>query len=97
MLKTQHNAWVHLAISILVIGAGMWFGITAADWRWLVVAIALVWVAETTNTAFEFLCDAVVPDFHISVEKAKDVAAAAVLICAAASAIIGVMVFLPYF
>jgi diacylglycerol kinase (ATP) len=96
MLKTQHNAWVHLAITLVVVGAGLWLGISAADWRWLIVAIALVWVAETTNTAFEFLCDAVVPNFHTSVEKAKDIAAAAVLICAAAAAIIGVLVFWPY-
>jgi diacylglycerol kinase (ATP) len=96
MLKTQHNAWVHLAITLVVVGAGLWLGISAVDWRWLIVAIALVWVAETTNTAFEFLCDAVVPNFHTSVEKAKDIAAAAVLICAAAAAIIGVLVFWPY-
>jgi diacylglycerol kinase (ATP) len=66
------------------------------DWRWIIVAIALVWVAEIVNTAFEHLCDVVQPDFHVSVKAAKDVAAGAVLIAALAAAAIGVLVFLPY-
>ena len=51
MLRSQHNAWLHLAITILVCLAGWWLGVSAADWRWLIAAIALVWVAETMNTA----------------------------------------------
>jgi diacylglycerol kinase (ATP) len=96
MLRSQHNAWLHLAISVVVCLAGWWFGLSAADWRWIVVAIALVWVAETTNTAFEYVCDVVSPEFHVSVAKAKDIAAGAVLICAGGSALIGILTFWPY-
>ena len=96
MLRTQHNAWIHLGITVLVCTAGVVFSISAADWRWLIVAIALVWIAETVNTAFEHLCDVVSPQFHASVQKAKDIAAGAVLICAVAVAILGVMIFVPY-
>ncbi len=93
MLRTQHNAWIHLAMTAAVIAAGLWTQITAQDWRWIVLAIALVWVAEIVNTAFEHLCDVVQPEFHISVKTAKDVAAGAVLVAAIGAAIIGVMVF----
>jgi diacylglycerol kinase (ATP) len=96
MLRSQHNAWLHLAITVLVCLAGWWLSISAADWRWLVVAIALVWVAETMNTAFEYVCDVVSPEFHGSVAKAKDIAAGAVLICAGGSALIGILTFWPY-
>ena len=96
MLRSQHNAWLHLTITVLVCLAGWWLSISAADWRWLVVAIALVWVAETMNTAFEYVCDVVSPEFHVSVAKAKDIAAGAVLICAAGSALIGILTFWPY-
>jgi len=49
------------------------------------------------NTAIEFLVDLVQPDHHPLAEKAKDIAAAAVLIAAIASVVIGVIVFLPKF
>ena len=96
ILKTQHNAWLHLTATALVCIAGVWLKISATDWRWLVIAIALVWFAEAMNTAFEYLCDVVSPEFHSSVKKAKDIAAGAVLICAAGAASLGAMVFLPY-
>ena len=96
MLRSQHNAWVHLAITVAVCLAGWWFGISAADWRWLIVAIVLVWVAETMNTAFEYVCDVVSPEFHVSVARAKDIAAGAVLICAGGAALIGISTFWPY-
>ncbi len=56
MLRTQHNARLHLAATVAVIAAGLALRIAAADWRWLVVAIVLVWVSEGVNTAFEHLC-----------------------------------------
>ena len=96
MLRTQHNAWIHLTITIAVCLAGWWLKLSAADWRWLTVAIVLVWVAETMNTAFEHVCDVVAPEFHVSVEKAKDVAAGAVMICAAGAVVLGVLTFWPY-
>ena len=96
MLRSQHNAWLHLAITLLVCLAGWWFSISAADWRWLIVAIVLVWVAETMNTAFEYVCDVVSPDFHVSVARAKDIAAGAVLICASGAVVIGLVTFWPY-
>lgn len=96
MLKTQHNAWIHLTATIAVCAVGFWLKVSAEDWRWLVAAIVLVWVSEAMNTAFEHLCDVVSPDFHASVQKSKDIAAGAVLICAIAAVSIGVMVFAPY-
>ena len=96
MLSTQHNAWVHLIATLLVCGAGFVLKVSAEDWRWLIVAICLVWVAEALNTALEHLCDVVSPDFHHAVQKSKDIAAGAVLICAMAAACIGVVTFWPY-
>ena len=55
-----------------------------------------VWTAETLNTAIEFLADAVSSEHHPLIEKAKDVAAGAVLISAIGSAVIGTLIFFPY-
>jgi diacylglycerol kinase (ATP) len=96
MLRTQHNAWIHLGASAGVIAAGLGLAIKPDDWRAIVLAIALVWTAEIMNTAFEHLCDVVQPDFHAAVKTAKDVAAGAVLVAAIAAVIVGGLVFWPY-
>ena len=54
-----------------------------------------VWTTEALNTALEFVCDVVSPEFHSGVEKAKDVAAASVLLSALGATAIGVIVFGP--
>jgi len=96
MLRTQHNAWIHAVATVAVVIAGWRLGISASDWRWLVFAIAMVLAAEGFNTAIEYVCDLVSPDYHASVEKAKDVAAGAVLVCAIGAALIGALTFWPY-
>ena len=95
ILRTQHNAWIHLAATIVVAVVGLVLRVTAIEWTVLILAIAIVWMAEALNTAFERLCDVASPQFHPLVKQAKDVAAAAVLIAAIAAAIIGAIVFLP--
>jgi len=96
MLRTQHNAWVHAVATVVVVIAGWRLGVSASDWRWLVFAIAMVLAAEGFNTAIESVCDLVSPDYHALVEKAKDVAAGAVLVCAIGAALIGALTFWPY-
>ncbi len=95
MIRTQPNAWIHSVATLAVVAAGAWLGLAAQDWALLVVAIAMVWVAEALNTAIEFLADAAVPDPHSLIKHAKDVAAGAVLLASIAAAAIGVLVFLP--
>lgn len=96
MLSSQHSAWLHLVATVLACGAGLWLKIGSEDWRWLIAAIALVWICEALNTAFEHLCDVVSPDFHHAVKKSKDIAAGAVLISAIAAACVGALTFWPY-
>ena len=96
MLKTQHNARVHACATVAVVVAGVIFGVSAAEWCWLVLAIMAVWTAEALNTAFEFLADVASPDFHPLVKHAKDVAAGAVLISAIGAAVIGLLILGPH-
>ena len=96
MISTQHNAWIHAAFTIAVVVSGFFFQLTKTEWTWIVLAIVSVWTAEALNTAFEFLTDVASPAFHPLAEKAKDVAAGAVLITAFGSVLIGLLVFGPY-
>jgi diacylglycerol kinase len=96
MLRTQPNAWIHAAATVVVVLAGLWAGLGRVEWMAIVFAVALVWVAEGLNTAIEFLADAAVPDHHSLIKHAKDIAAAAVLLAAVAAVAIAVLVFWPH-
>ena len=96
LIKTQHNAWLHLLGTTIVLTMGFVFQVSTLDWCLLVVAISQVWVAETMNTAVEYLADAVTLDHHPLIGKAKDVAAGAVLLSAIGATVIGMLVFLPH-
>ncbi len=96
LLREQHNTRIHLAATIAVVALAAWFDVSRFDWIVLLIVIALVWMAEAFNTAVEYLSDAAVPDQHPLIGKAKDVAAAGVLIAAILAAIVGLLVFVPY-
>ena len=96
MLRTQHNAWLHLAATLIVLLLASSLHVTLSDWRWLIIAIVVVWVAETFNTAVEHLCDVVSPGYSEAVKRAKDIAAGAVLICSMGAALVGIVTFWPY-
>jgi diacylglycerol kinase (ATP) len=95
VLQSQHNAWIHLTASAAVVLAGAVVGLSRVEWCLIVGAIMAVWVAESLNTAFEALCDVASPAMHPLVERAKDIAAGAVLITAVGAVITGALVFVP--
>ncbi len=95
LLRTQHNAWVHAVATAAALIAGFTLHISPGEWLAIILAIIAVWVAEALNTAFESLCDVASPEFHPTVERAKNVAAGAVLISAVGAAVIGLLIFGP--
>jgi len=96
LLGTQHNAWIHAGATLLVIPAGIFFQVSLHEWALLVVAIALVWIAEALNTALEFLADEVSEEKRERIGKAKDIGAFAVLIGAISAVLIAGIVFIPH-
>lgn len=96
LLKDEHNSRIHVSIMTIVILAGFLFGITPQEWCSIIICFGLVLMAEAMNSAIEAIADLVMPDYHPLIKKAKDVAAAGVLISAIASVAVGLVVFLPY-
>lgn len=93
----EQNLSFHLIAAIAVIIAGIVLGITRTEWIMVVMCIGTVIAAELFNTAIEKLVDLVSPERHPVAGRVKDIAAGAVLICAVAAAIIGLIIFIPYF
>ena len=95
MLREEPNARIHCIVTVLVVVAGFFFRISATEWICIAFAIGLVISAEAFNTAIERLADVVQPDQDERIRDVKDLAAAAVLLCALAAAAVGVIIFLP--
>jgi diacylglycerol kinase (ATP) len=96
VIRTQHNAWIHLVATVIAIALGFYVTLSAMEWCVIVVAIALVWVTEAVNTAIEFLADEVTRERREGIGHAKDVGAGAVLLAAIAALVLGALVFVPH-
>lgn len=95
LVREEHNARLHLSAAILAILLGLLLGLAPWEWVAVVMCIALVTAAEAVNSAIEALCDRFGPERHPLIGKAKDTAAAAVLLTAAGAAITGAIIFIP--
>ncbi len=95
VLLTQHNAWIHAAISIVVFALAIWLQLPRVEWSILILTIMVVWMAEFFNTAIEAVVDMTAPEYRPLAKVAKDVAAAAVLVGALGAVIIGLLIMGP--
>jgi len=96
VIRTQHNAWIHTLVSILVVLLSLWLDISRQDWAVIILAITMVWAAEFLNTALEAVVDlASRQEYHELARVGKDVGAAAVLIAAGSSVLIGLLILGP--
>ncbi len=93
--KTERNMKIHVTIMLLVIISGIFLKISILEWIICVFCFAFVIGAEMFNTAIEKVVDIAMPQKDPRVKLAKDISAGGVLVFAIASAIIGVIIFLP--
>ncbi len=95
ILSTEHNAWVHAVFTVIVLGLSLWLGLDFEELALIVIAISLVWIAEALNTVLEIVIDIVSPEFTRPAQRAKDIAAAAVLTASLGALAIGCLLILP--
>jgi diacylglycerol kinase (ATP) len=95
VIRTQNNARFHLLATIFVIILSFWLKINAVNWCLILIAVSLVWIAECFNTTLESFFDLVNPEPHPLVKHGKDSGAAAVLVAAFLSVLLGLIVLGP--
>jgi diacylglycerol kinase (ATP) len=95
VIAYEHNAWVHAMATLAVCALGLWAHLSRVEWSCIVLAIMTVWTAEALNTAIETVTDLASPEFHSLAERAKDVAAGAVLVAAIGAMLVGAFIFGP--
>ena len=95
VVRSQQNAWIHVLASITVLLLGIWLNLLPRDWAVIILSVALVWTAEFINTALEAVVDLASPEQHELARTGKDVGAAAVVIAAGSSVLIGILILGP--
>ena len=97
LVGSERNFAIQLGIAIVVTLAGWLVGLSRQEWILQTLAIGMVLGAEAMNTALELLSDYVQPSRDKRIGIVKDVAAAGVTIAALASAVIGLLIYVPKF
>ncbi|MBL8161099.1 MAG: diacylglycerol kinase [Anaerolineae bacterium] len=95
MLRHQKNTRIMAVASIGIFAVALWLQIDFSGWALLIVTITFVWMAEFLNAAVEAVVNLVTPEYHPMAKVAKDVAAAAVLLGAVASVMVGLLILGP--
>ena len=95
MLRHQKNTRIMSLASLLIFGVAFWLQVDGLRWAILILTITTVWMAEFLNAAVEAVVNLASPEYHPMAKVAKDVASAAVLLCAVASALVGMLILGP--
>lgn len=91
----ERNFRIDIVFAIFTVVLGFICQISTIEWMIVIVCFGLVLGGETFNTALEAIVDMVSPEYHKLAGMAKDCAAGAVLLFAAASFAVGCIIFIP--
>lgn len=93
-IRHERNFRVHMAVAAYVLLLASYFSLSRGEWAALLAVVALVLAAEAVNTAVEQVVNLASPRRRTRARVAKDVAAGAVLLCAAGALAAGLFLFL---
>lgn len=94
-LGREPSMRVHVSAALAVAVLAWWLRVSALESAVLALAAGLVLAAEVLNTAVERLADRVCRERDEGIRLAKDAAAGAVLVAAAAAAVAGLFILGP--
>ncbi len=95
MLRYQKNTRIMSVSSALIFAFAFWLQVDFTSWAILILTVMAVWMAEFLNAAVEAVVNLASPSFHPMAKVAKDVAAAAVLLGAVSSVLVGLLILGP--
>ena len=93
-IRHERNFRVHMAVAAYVLLLAPYFSLSRGEWAALLAVVPLVLAAEAVNTAVEQVVNLASPRRRTRARVAKDVAAGAVLLCAAGALAAGLFLFL---
>ncbi len=94
-MMTERNFRIHLTAACYVSLFAFLGRLDSVRYSILCLCFAVMMAGELMNTAIERLCDKQTTGYDQTVKQAKDIAAAAVFVCATFCVIIGIVFFVP--
>ncbi len=94
-VAVERNLRLHLAFASAAVVLAVFLGLSLVEWAVLYLTISFVISMEMVNTSIEHVVNILSPEQRPTAKRAKDVAAAAVLIAACGSVFVGLFLFVP--
>jgi undecaprenol kinase len=93
--REESTLIVYLIAIILCIGLGIWLKLNYVEWSIIVLTIGTVVGFEFINTSIENFVDLLSFEYNERAKKIKDICAAASILSALASLVVGFLIYLP--
>jgi diacylglycerol kinase (ATP) len=97
LITSEKSIIAQIGIGFIMTIFGFLMHLSATEWLGQIMAIGLILVAESLNTAIEKLADFIHPDYHKQIGRIKDISAGASFIAAIIAVIIGLIIYVPKF
>lgn len=96
VFQEERNMRSHIVIGSIVLLLCVFLNLAVNEWLWVIFSIFLVIIMEVWNTVIENVVDLATGErYHPLAKKAKDMAAAAVLMTAGFSVVVAAIIILP--
>jgi len=93
--SNESNCRIQLLAAVLALLVSWYLGLSPVEWAIILLCIGLVIGMEMFNSAIEKACDRITREQDDYIRYVKDISAGAVLWASIASAVIGMIIFLP--
>ena len=96
MLKSERNFQIEVFALLINLFLIVFLKLNTVDAAIILIVSFAVLSLEILNTAIEKVCDIIQPEFDLRIKVIKDISAAAVVLMALASVVVGVLVYWKY-
>lgn len=97
LITSEQSIIAQVIIAIIMTVIGFIIHLSATEWMFQIMAIGLILVAESLNTAIEKMADFIHPEYHKQIGRIKDISAGAAFFAAIIAVIIGLIIYVPKF
>lgn len=97
LITSEQSIMAQVSIGIIMTIVGFLMHLSATEWLFQIMAIGLILVAESLNTAIEKIADFIHPEYHKQIGRIKDISAGAAFFAAIIAVIIGLIIYVPKF
>jgi diacylglycerol kinase (ATP) len=97
LITSEKSIITQVILALIMTIIGFLMNISATEWMFQFLAIGLVLVAESLNTAIEKIADFIHPEYHKHIGRIKDISAGAAFFAAIFAVIIGLIIYIPKF